>query len=367
MPTACNRTAISAGLGGLVVGLSVAAFVAVGPDAANGLKPIILRPVDVAEGSLQTPAAGGAAQRCGDAMASPPLKLAEDFVAIPLMDGDKIVSLWDRSDHGKHVQGGLHCFDRPFEDVAFARRPTVAHCVCGEARLMNHPMAYQNYIKHAVEPLGVSSDIFLVLDYESENKAVYKPAIDYLRPDAIAYVRGDQYAKWEACLWLIHVYENRSDNTYQHIIKGRPDMMVLLDLPPAATFPEKSVWVRPYFEYADETMGTDFDDGTHTWYKSFLNDAAIQDHGLSDLILVMPRRAADAILRLNAFRKDTAKRKAICGAHGHLQECLVKVAFHESRWPIEFRPFQVRILRPHQQERCGFLKAGGKHYNSICV
>lgn len=243
----------------------------------------------------------------------------------------------------------------------------IAHCLAGAARTLDSPLMYQNYVAHAIRPVEARHDLFFALEEGANADNKYDSAFRALQPRAVAYVKnGYQYDKWKACALMIEGAEVADQHEYDFVIKVRPDLVVLTDFPPVSSFPSQSVWLRPYFEQVKD-VPHNFEDGTLTWYKWFLGE---QDRdptaGYGDLIIVMPRSIASEVLRVWDYREENFYTSSEVKQCGNRQECVVKVRMRTLDIPIEFRSFQVRILRQHGEEACN-LEAADKKYNSMCI
>eukprot|EP01050_Picozoa_sp_SAG11_P008695 SAG11_NODE_778_length_7212_cov_4.265392_1_plen_282_part_00 len=170
----------------------------------------------------------------------------------------------------------------PVEPIQAAQQAParIAHCIVGEPRTLNFEEVYQNYQQHAISPLGGSSDVFLVLEdvgdanstmnihgteVKTTNREVYDKAIKFLNPKMVRWVDStsfptpagapespcaSQYLKWHVCHGLISSVEKDENFTYTHVIKSRPDLVILRDLPAASELPQE-VLIIPYYEVRD--------------------------------------------------------------------------------------------------------------------
>lgn len=249
----------------------------------------------------------------------------------------------------------------------------VAHCLVGEARSLSHPVVFQNYKAHAVDPLGVASDLFFVLDtrdkrFDLDGDQPTAAALRWLVPRKVVFSNLGQHGKWAVCLALIEDAEALAARTYSFIIKTRPDLVVLADLPPVSLFPAGRVlWARPYREFwappqAQQAYPQVSGNATEDFQRWTLPKDKVREHQqrriVSDLILVFPRELARSVLG-----SPTATNKS-----GD-KELYRRVTAQHIR--VQFKPFEVRILRDanytHCQENSNINRKLGKFFNSLCV
>lgn len=289
----------------------------------------------------------------------------DSFEYIKVRPGVHIVELTHAFSGGEDLQPRTLAASRSIEDLESTGK--IAHCLAGAARTLDSPLMYQNYVAHVIGPVEARHDLFFALEEGANADNKYNVAFQALRPRAVAYVKnGYQYDKWKACALMIEGAEKADQHEYDFVIKARPDLVVLTDFPPVSSFPSQSVWLRPYFEQVTD-VPHDFEDGTYTWYKWFLEEQNRDPTaGYGDLIIVMPRSIASEVLRVWDFREANFKTSSAVQECGNRQECVIKVRMRDLAVPIEFRSFQVRILRQHGEDECN-LEAPDKKYNSICI
>jgi hypothetical protein len=182
-----------------------------------------------------------------------------------------------------------------------------------------------------------------------------------------------QYERWLYCLQMIQKVEATEKIKYSHVIMNRPDQVVLQDLPHVETFPNYSVWVKPYGELMktyNSTWVVGDDTATQAWEPHPVLGPVLGKLALSDLFLIIPRAVADGFVQSLVNQEDcgTHKRKALCGETSGAQECLIRCALAANSIPFVFQNFQLRILREHHERVCPYFNVDiGKHYNSICL
>ena len=254
----------------------------------------------------------------------------------------------------------------------------VAHCLVGQARTLSHPVVFQNYKAHAVDPLGVASELFFVLDtrdkrFDLDGDQPTAAALRWLVPRKVVFSNLHQHGKWAVCLALIEDAEALAARTYSFIIKTRPDLVVLADLPPVSLFPRGRVlWARPYREFwarAQQAYPQVSGNATEDFQRWTLPKDKVrkrrQGRIVSDLILVFPRELARSVLggpmRLRAGRQN--------GSVFGDRELYLRVK--EQHVSVQFKPFEVRILRDANYSFCrhsrNLANKPGKFYNSLCV
>ena len=190
-------------------------------------------------------------------------------------------------------------------------------------------------------------------------------ALRWLAPRKVVFSNSHQHGKWAVCLALIEDAEALAARTYSFIIKTRPDLVVLADLPPVSLFPAGRVlWARPYREFwaprqaPPQVSGNAMED----FQRWTLRKDKVRKHqqikSVSDLILVFPRELARSVLG-----SPTATNKS-----GD-KELYRRVTAQHIR--VQFKPFEVRILRDanytYCQENSNINRKLGKFFNSLCV
>ena len=252
----------------------------------------------------------------------------------------------------------------------------VAHCLVGQARTLSHPVVFQNYKAHAVDPLGVASELFFVLDtrdkrFDLDGALPESAALRWLAPRKVVFSNSHQHGKWAVCLALIEDAEALAARTYSFIIKTRPDLVVLADLPPVSLFPRGRVlWARPYREFwarAQQAYPQVSGNATEDFQRWTLRKDKVRKHqqikSVSDLILVVPRELARSVLGgPMRLRAGTQNGSVLVGAYGD-RELYLRVK--EQHISVQFKPFEVRILRDANYSFCRLRPA--KLYNSLCV
>ena len=257
----------------------------------------------------------------------------------------------------------------------------VAHCLVGEARTLSHPVVFQNYKAHAVDPLGVASELFFVLDtrdkrFDLDGDQPSAAALRWLVPRKVVFSNLHQHGKWAVCLALIEDAEALAARTYSFIIKTRPDLVVLADLPPVSLFPRGRVlWARPYREFwarAQQAYPQVSGNATEDFQRWTLPKDKVRKHqqikSVSDLILVFPRELARSVLGgPMRLRAGTQNGSVLVGAYGD-RELYLRVK--EQHISVQFKPFEVRILRD-ANSFCRHIRnlanMPDKFYNSLCV
>ena len=257
----------------------------------------------------------------------------------------------------------------------------VAHCLVGQARTLSHPVVFQNYKAHAVDPLGVASELFFVLDtrdkrFDLDGALPESAALRWLAPRKVVFSNSHQHGKWAVCLALIEDAEALAARTYSFIIKTRPDLVVLADLPPVSLFPRGRVlWARPYREFwaqAQQAYPQVSGNATEDFQRWTLPKDKVREHQrrivFSDIILVFPRELARSVLggpmRLQAGRQNGS---VLVGAYGD-RELYLRVK--EQHISVQFKPFEVRILRDANsfcRQIRNLANMPDKFYNSLCV
>jgi hypothetical protein len=241
--------------------------------------------------------------------------------------------------------------------------PVVAHCITGQIRTMDHPMIWQNFRDHVLNRIGAPSHVFFVIDTNtSSTMELYQPKRVHIVP-----MVESQYERWSLCMKMILEVEATENVQYSHVIINRPDQMVLQDLPSVDTFPNHSVWVKPYAEEMDSYSATMLV-GDDTALQAWESHPVHGKMALSDLFLVIPRYAAPQYVQA-VVDKDCGNHTAedCCGSWaGHL-ECRIRCALAAQSIPYVYQNFQLRILRYHTRKYCSFCGRKGKDYNSICI
>ena len=260
----------------------------------------------------------------------------------------------------------------------------VAHCLVGQARTLSHPVVFQNYKAHAVDPLGVASELFFVLDtrdkrFDLDGALPESAALRWLAPRKVVFSNSHQHGKWAVCLALIEDAEALAARTYSFIIKTRPDLVVLADLPPVSLFPAGRVlWARPYREFwappqAQQAYPQVSGNATEDFQRWTLPKDKVREHQrriVSDIISVFPRELARSVLG-GPMRLQNVS--AFGGAYGDMEFYL---RVKEQNISVQFKPFEVRILRDANYPFCRRSRKlankpdklfGIKLYNSLCV
>ena len=255
----------------------------------------------------------------------------------------------------------------------------VAHCLVGEARTLSHPVVFQNYKAHAVDPLGVASELFFVLDtrdkrFDLDGDQPSAAALRWLVPRKVVFSNLHQHGKWAVCLALIEDAEALAARTYSFIIKTRPDLVVLADLPPVSLFPAGRVlWARPYREFwaprqAQQAYPQVSGNATEDFQRWTLPKDKVRKHqqirSVSDLILVFPRELARSVLG-GPMRLQNVS--AFGGAYGDME---LYLRVKEQNISVQFKPFEVRILRDANsfcRQIRNLANMPDKFYNSLCV
>ena len=228
----------------------------------------------------------------------------------------------------------------------------VAHCLVGQARTLSHPVVFQNYKAHAVDPLGVASELFFVLDtrdkrFDLDGAQPTAAALRWLAPRNVVFSNLDQHGKWAVCLGLIEDAEARAARTYSFIIKTRRDLVVLADLPPVSLFPAGRVlWAQPYREFwaprqaqqAYPQVSGNATEDFQQWTLRLPKDK-VREHQrrriVSDLILVFPRELARSVLGGPMRSRARRQNGSVLGD----RELYMRVkAQHIS---VQFKPFEL--------------------------
>ena len=261
----------------------------------------------------------------------------------------------------------------------------VAHCLVGEARTLSHPVVFQNYKAHAVDPLGVASELFFVLDtrdkrFDLDGALPESAALRWLAPRKVVFSNSHQHGKWAVCLALIEDAEALAARTYSFIIKTRPDLVVLADLPPVSLFPAGRVlWTRPYREFwvprqgaprqAQQAYPQVSGNATEDFQRWTLPKDKVREHQqrriVSDIILVFPRELARSVLGRTMRLQNVS---AFGGAYGDME---LYLRVKEQNISVQYKPFEVRILRDANYKHChrssNLSGNPGKLFNSLCV
>ena len=256
----------------------------------------------------------------------------------------------------------------------------VAHCLVGQARTLSHPVVFQNYKAHAVDPLGVASELFFVLDtrdkrFDLDGDQPSAAALRWLVPRKVVFSNLHQHGKWAVCLALIEDAEALAARTYSFIIKTRPDLVVLADLPPVSLFPAGRVlWARPYREFwaprqAQQAYPQVSGNATEDFQRWTLPKDKVREHQrrmvFSDIILVFPRELARSVLG-GPMRLQNVS--AFGGAYGDME---LYLRVKEQNISVQYKPFEVRILRDANYKHChrssNLSGNPGKLFNSLCV
>ena len=264
----------------------------------------------------------------------------------------------------------------------------VAHCLVGEARTLSHPVVFQNYKAHAVDPLGVASELFFVLDtrdkrFDLDGALPESAALRWLAPRKVVFSNSHQHGKWAVCLALIEDAEALAARTYSFIIKTRPDLVVLADLPPVSLFPAGRVlWARPYREFwaprqAQQAYPQVSGNATEDFQRWTLPKDKVREHQqrriVSDIILVFPRELARSVLgrtmRTPAMKQRGRTMRTPAMKQTPDMELYQSLTAQHIR--VQFKPFEVRILRDANYKHChrssNLSGNPGKLFNSLCV
>ncbi|CAF0964755.1 unnamed protein product [Didymodactylos carnosus] len=146
------------------------------------------------------------------------------------------------------------------------RSPLIAHCLTGRPRTLHYDEVFQIYKKVVLD--NVPGDLFAVLEIGQvddfpgiplgTNDTVYKRALTTINPkltkwlnvtdNATALNDPGGYGKWKICMTMIEEEEKMRAMKYEFIVRTRPDLMIIKELPPVEKWPTDRVLVNPYYE-----------------------------------------------------------------------------------------------------------------------
>jgi len=258
----------------------------------------------------------------------------------------------------------------------------IAHCFVGGARTLYLPETYQLYAKQVLHPIQAQHDIFMVMDLEQGlkgaktiqmNRTHYDRALAYLKPIRVVWVEdappfsgefdpSDFYYKWSVCAKLFETVELLNGTRYDYVIKTRPDLIVLRELPPMNKWPQDKVWINPYYEYAGDIpeeleLTTELFRTTSTNGYSDPNEMPI-----SDIFGIVPRKYAS--IYFNVVRNDEHICRRFCGNREGMLECRLKTSLGLANVSYEIAPVVVKIRRSFQN--CESFSNSVGLFNSLC-
>lgn len=136
----------------------------------------------------------------------------------------------------------------------------------GDARTLWYPEVYQNYRSNVVDALDTDQELFLItsngtthhdedLSSLTTPKSRYNEAISYLNFTAVIWMDEmkkvklvdeqfcPQYNRWPLCVELVERREREISDGFQftHILRSRPDLVMLKKLPPYDDLPDDEI------------------------------------------------------------------------------------------------------------------------------
>ena len=277
-------------------------------------------------------------------------------------------------------------------------RPRVAHCFMGHARTMWFPEIAEYYRRNVLSPMDdAEHDLFLIAGYEpssshgreleSWSKDKYSRALAELAFKRVVWLNEAHnyslpehdcpYGYWSICDSLVREHEREGGFSYRHVIRTRPDTLVLSRFPRASELPMDVVGLPPYWECAGNMGEKLSDSGSSSAFhtvsdKGWARGAWCEDadtarsnrsqYGLNDLFAVLPRPYASVYLNTAAHRWNESMREASCGRRHNDCECNIKVSLSAYRVLYEAWPIFVKIRRSFQMCEAGEWN----RFNTVC-
>jgi len=223
----------------------------------------------------------------------------------------------------------------------------------GDARTLWYPEVYQNYRSNVVDALDTDQELFLItsngtthhdedLSSLTTPKSRYNEAISYLNFTAVIWMDEmkkvklvdeqfcPQYNRWPLCVELVERREREISDGFQftHILRSRPDLVMLKKLPPYDDLPDDEIGLPPYWECAGE-VPVDRKDAGLRWQIQ-ANCGGIHS-AVSDLFAVIPRKYLRPYLEVNW--EQNLPMVQSCGGQYVLCECRIKATLDKHNIP----------------------------------
>ncbi|CAF1194846.1 unnamed protein product [Didymodactylos carnosus] len=146
----------------------------------------------------------------------------------------------------------------------------------GEPRTLYYDEVFQTYKKVVLD--NFPGDVLAVLQMGGSDKlhgievlkpdeTTYKRALATINPIRIRWLNPTSwlnplkwtnnlnmrydpggYKKWKICMTMIEEEEKRRGMKYEFVVRTRPDLMIVKELPPLERWPTDRVLVSPYYE-----------------------------------------------------------------------------------------------------------------------
>jgi len=264
-------------------------------------------------------------------------------------------------------------------------RPRVAHCFAGSARTMWMSEVYALYKANVIDKIfDADHDLFLVTDaFQSRShgksleywpRSWYQEAVTQFNftreiwldePHNYTHLTGAScgYDNFRICQTLIEEQEKKFNFRYHHVIRSRPDLLILTPLASLAELPPHEIGMPPYYEGVGNLPKSQVPwNQSKYWRDNAWGDPKRNAGGANDLFAVMPRDLAPAYLNTANILAHNPDLSLYCGQWGGVCECKPKASMEIMK--VNYQPWALDVKIRRSYAFCVQGQANG--FNQIC-